>query len=238
MKYQYVIAGLQVLSNEPVFGLNLQGDADTITTLHIGAPPTASISDCYLFPNKETPFAYIQRDGRVIWLTQPNAVMLRQVAPFAAALQGKITFHGAAVCYQAHVYAFIGESGAGKSTLARAFAKQGVTVVADDLLACRDVAEQIITLDGQQPLAAIYFLRRDDASTSLQFSALTKKQALQKLIVHGFGELHIPAVWGAQFTFYHKVVDRLPLFDLVVPDSLEQLPAVVDGLMTFWQVTL
>lgn len=237
MKYQYVVAGVQVRSNHLIPGLNPHGEADTITTLCIGMPPSTTSPDYYLYPDDKSPFAAIQRDGQAIWLTRTDAVSVRQVIPFAAALQGKMTIHAAAVCYQDRLYAFIGASGVGKSTLARTLENRGLIVIADDLLACRDMDGKIVALDGAQPLTAIYFLQRNSFLTHLQFSTLTKKQALQNLIIHGFGELHAPSVWASQFVFYRKVIDTLPLFDLIVPDSLNQLPIVVDDLMKHWQAT-
>ena len=239
MKHQYFVAGMRVTSDQPIPGLNTQGHADAAITLRIGWAIKPNNTDCYMYPDNESPLACIRRDGQAIWLRQADAVILRQVVPFAAALQGKITLHAAAVCcYRELAFAFVGASGAGKSTLARALSGYGLTVLADDLLACREVDGQIVALEGQRPLAAIYFLRRNHLLTDPQVSALTKKQGLQSLIVHGFGELRVSYSWAAQFSFYRQVVDAVRLFDLVLPDSLDRLPAVIDTLMAHWRATL
>jgi hypothetical protein len=71
------------------------------------------------------------RAGRAAWLR----LLVAQVLPFAALLQGLEVLHAAAVTHQGGAVALVGRSGAGKSTLAAALRRRGDGFLADDVLA-------------------------------------------------------------------------------------------------------
>lgn len=117
------------------------------------------------------------RGGYDSWLR----LLVAQVLPFAALLQGLEVFHAAAVVHAGAAIALVGRSGAGKSTLAAALHDRGDGFLADDVLAvelcdraviahpgaaARTAAgsrEELVGVPGEAraaPLAALCFLDR------------------------------------------------------------------------------
>ncbi len=174
----------------------------------------------------------LSADGRqaVIPVAAPTselrAMQVRQVAPFAAAVQGKLTLHASCVAGVRSAFAFVGESGAGKSTFAATLQAQGWHRICDDLLPVRDLggAWTVPAAAGPRALAGIYFVERGTAEGSLTIEQLPSRDALTSLLRHGFGELHAPRVWQHQFEGYARISKTVPCHRLVVPHDFSRLP--------------
>jgi hypothetical protein len=67
-------------------------------------------------------------------------LLLDQVMPRVLSLTGLVVLHASAVLVEEQVIFFVGQSGQGKSTLAAGLARQGYTVLTDDVLIVRQQA--------------------------------------------------------------------------------------------------
>ncbi len=143
------------------------------------------------------------RDDPLLWV--------RRVLPFAAALQGAVILHASAVSAGDGVHAFIGASTAGKSTLAARLTASGFEQISDDLLPCR------------LPLRSLNFLSRHEAQAQVTRIPLSRVETMQRLLVNGFGEMNLPAIWATQFRCYDQLANSIPAFDLCLPDDLSRL---------------
>jgi len=91
-----------------------------------------------------------------IWAVWPPALsfedtvvyLLGPVLAFVLRLRGIICLHASAVAMNGQAVAFIGPSGAGKSTAAAAFARRGVAVLTDDLLALGEQGGGVVVHPG------------------------------------------------------------------------------------------
>jgi hypothetical protein len=108
----------------------------------------------------------LSTDGR--WLrccpegNQANAwqrLLIAQVLPFAAVLQGLEVLHSSAVVKDGEGLAFLGPSGAGKTSIALELCSRGASFLADDVLALEVRGEELLAHPGT-PLASV-----DDAET-------------------------------------------------------------------------
>ncbi len=89
---------------------------------------------------------WLERRGKEIWATWPeistlenaNLYLLGPVLGLALRLRGITCLHASAVALGDHSVAFVGAEGAGKSTTAAAFAREGYSVVSDDVVALRE----------------------------------------------------------------------------------------------------
>jgi len=161
-----------------------------------------------------------------VWLWQ-----LRQVTPIVAAWHNKLTLHASAVSINDAAYAFVGGSGQGKSTLAWELTKAGAKPVADDLACIRFDEDPHIALSNQLvPIAKIFFVSL--TGDGLHIAPTTKSEALQMHLHNGFGEHGEPRVWGFQFDTCHRLVEAVPHFNLAVPKDRDQLPSIVEQLLT------
>lgn len=175
---------------------------------------------------------FIRQDGRAAVITSagnsPEAlgVQIRSIAPFAAALQGRITLHASCVSTGVRAYGFIGASGVGKSSFARHLALQGCQVICDDLLAIRFVEDRWIVPPRTRNLSltGLYFVGRGAGDSGLRISRLLPKDALLAHIKNGFGEMHNSAVWQAQFKAYSELSKSVSSYLMEVPDNLPRLP--------------
>jgi hypothetical protein len=90
----------------------------------------------------------IDQHGRRIWAAWPNKLtvedtatyLLGPVLGFVLRLNGTVCLHASAVAVGARAVAFAGPPGAGKSTTAAAFAKLGLAILADDIVALSEQA--------------------------------------------------------------------------------------------------
>lgn len=157
---------------------------------------------------------------------------LRQLAPIFAAVLGRLTLHAGAIDTPAGVVGFIGASGAGKSTLTTHLVSSGYGQVADDLLPIRFEPGPTVPIhSGARPLAALYFMRRAP-SGGVTASRLRDRQAFELQIAHGFGEHGRPELWAMQFDGYHRLVESVPHFELVIPDEITAIGDVEAMLRT------
>jgi hypothetical protein len=89
----------------------------------------------------------VARDGRELWAQWPSHYTVLDVEPyllgpvigFALRLRGTLCLHASAVVVDGRAVALLGPSQAGKSTTAAAFGAAGYPVLADDLVALREV---------------------------------------------------------------------------------------------------
>jgi hypothetical protein len=84
-------------------------------------------------------------------------LLVAQVLPFAAVLQGLEVFHASAVVCNGRAFAFLGASGVGKTSLALALTARGACFLTDDVLALERDGDALVGHPGP-PLAA----RSDD----------------------------------------------------------------------------
>ena len=86
---------------------------------------------------------WVDRDGKNVWCAWPEGSSLEDAATYFLGpvfglilrLRGFACLHASAVRIGDLAVAFVGPEGAGKSTTAAAFAKQGYTVISDDVVA-------------------------------------------------------------------------------------------------------
>lgn len=98
---------------------------------------------------------FVSRDGRRA-ITVPGSaysgswkrMLIAQVLPFAAALQGLEVFHASAVSTPLGAVAFLGPSGSGKTSLALELCRAGAEFLADDVLAMERAGEALIAHPG------------------------------------------------------------------------------------------
>jgi hypothetical protein len=104
---------------------------------------------------------YLTADGRGV-LCDPQSsseiawqrLLIAQVLPFAAALQGLEVFHASAVSTPAGAIALLGPSGAGKTTLAIELCRMGAVFLADDVVALERAGDGLLAHPGT-PVAGL-----------------------------------------------------------------------------------
>ncbi|HTU77812.1 MAG TPA: hypothetical protein VMF09_03545 [Solirubrobacteraceae bacterium] len=89
-------------------------------------------------------------------------LLVAQVLPFAALLQGLEVFHASAVVCGSEAVAFLGRSGAGKTSLALELCARGASFLADDVLALERAEGRLLAHPGT-PVAGIARARAGDA---------------------------------------------------------------------------
>jgi hypothetical protein len=203
-------------------------------------PARAPSKGWLLLPTAAPVTLWAQPDGQELEVypadlpVEALAAAVRAAVPFAAALQGKVTLHAAGVSTRRGIAAIVGASGAGKSTLARALAATSMTVVADDLLPCRLLADRVAAPSPERargatpltPLTGIFFLDRQAKQRQPALVDLGARQCFERLVHHGFGELANARAWGHQVEIYHRIARDLPAFQMTIPDDLERVAEV------------
>ncbi|MHB8838648.1 MAG: hypothetical protein ACYC7F_06810 [Gemmatimonadaceae bacterium] len=81
--------------------------------------------------------------GDATSLADTATYLLGPVLGFALRRRGVLALHASAVLLKGRAVALVGPSGAGKSTTAAAFARAGVPVLADDVVAVREVRGEL-----------------------------------------------------------------------------------------------
>lgn len=233
--HRYVVAGLRVHSPLPLAGLNSGGFHDGEVVVRVVDRPQGWPPGWLAVPAAGSLQLGLRADGLEIEVARTTggdlAAAVRTAAPFAAALQAKVTLHAASVVCGSSNVAILGASGSGKSTLAAALGRAGLDIASDDLVPCRLVAGRPATPDATdpsghcalQPLAALLFLGRDRARNRPSLSELGKRSCFERLVRHGFGEIGAPTAWSHQVDLYHRIADRVAAFELTIPDDLERL---------------
>jgi hypothetical protein len=88
-------------------------------------------------------------------------LLIAQVLPFAALLQGLEVFHASAVVWGSEAVAFLGRSGAGKTSLALELCERGACFLADDVLALERAGERLLAHPGT-PVAGVARAHAED----------------------------------------------------------------------------
>jgi len=251
----WCISGLRVAADRPLVELEPCTDpevdlqvlfrADPGGEVEVGVLSSADSSgDWFKLMDEDVALAWIRADGRLALVAETEAlvrgfdVAVRRVVPFAAALQGRVMLHAAAVLADDGVHAFIGASGAGKSTLVEGLGKQGLPVLTDDLLLCLPTDSGVVVPpcqpdeggDSVSALTAVYFIERDPALKELSLEELPDDECFKRLLQHGFGELGVPKIWAAQFELYSMISEQCRAHRLQLPDSLDRLPDATETL--------
>jgi len=81
-------------------------------------------------------------------------LLVAQVLPFAALLQGLEVFHSSAVVHRGEAVAFLGPSQAGKTSLALELCRRGASFLADDVLALESAGDRLLAHPGT-PVAGL-----------------------------------------------------------------------------------
>ncbi|MHB8242951.1 MAG: hypothetical protein ACYDHN_13300 [Solirubrobacteraceae bacterium] len=81
-------------------------------------------------------------------------LLVAQVLPFAALLQGLEVFHASAVVRDGEAVAFLGPSRSGKTSLAQALCDRGASFLADDVLALEILDGELLANPGS-PIAGV-----------------------------------------------------------------------------------
>jgi hypothetical protein len=90
------------------------------------------------------------QDGFEGW----QRLLVAQVLPFAAALQGLEVLHAGAVVVEGEAVALTGASGSGKTSLTLALQRRGAELLADDVLAVERAEEELLAHPGA-PISGI-----------------------------------------------------------------------------------
>jgi hypothetical protein len=98
----------------------------------------------------------VNREGLEIWADWPDQYSLEDAATyllgpvigFVLRLRGVVSLHASAVALGEQAVALMGAPGAGKSTTAAGFARLGHAVLADDLVALREVEDTFLVQSG------------------------------------------------------------------------------------------
>lgn len=176
----------------------------------------------YLISGPEYGAHLLSRDGRMLQCDPEGLpdgswqrLLIAQVLPFAALLNGLEVFHASAVVRDGQAVAFLGRSRAGKTSLALELCRGGAGFLADDVLAleCRD--GRLLAHPGS-PLAGVERVDADSESEigealGAQVVAVNARERLVR--VAGAGE---PAALAAMF-FLDRRADgpRPPRFEPV-----------------------
>jgi HPr Serine kinase C-terminal domain len=103
----------------------------------------------------------LSADGRLLWGVPGEASMdswqrllVAQVLPFAAVLQGLEVLHASAVAIGGGTIALAGPSGSGKTSVALELCRRGAGFIADDVLALERTGGELICHPGT-PVAAV-----------------------------------------------------------------------------------
>jgi hypothetical protein len=81
-------------------------------------------------------------------------LLIAQVLPFAALLQGLEVFHASAIVHHGEAVAFLGSSHMGKTSLALELCRRGASFLADDVIALESVGDRLLAHAGT-PVAGL-----------------------------------------------------------------------------------
>ena len=98
----------------------------------------------------------VARSGREVWADWPETYTLEDactylkgpVMGYVLRLRGVVSLHASAVAIDEQAIALVGSPGAGKSTTAAAFARRGLPVIADDVVALAEEAGNFLVQSG------------------------------------------------------------------------------------------
>jgi hypothetical protein len=101
-------------------------------------------------------------------------LLIAQVLPFAALLQGLEVFHASAVVRGGAAIAFLGPSRSGKTSLALELCRRGASFLADDVLAIESRVEQLLAHPG----TAVAGVDRAQVSTEAKTDGVSYEEVL------------------------------------------------------------
>ncbi|MEA5557104.1 serine/threonine protein kinase [Nodularia spumigena] len=172
--FRYKVYGLTLQANQPLTGLipaNSDAPVDVWVDLHgesqaysrrlelssgINVLSQADGADYHVwfYGDGQLDF-YIDAEGSHIsaswtlgFLEDVAALLLGQVLACTLRLRGMLCFHACVVQIGQHAIAIVGESGAGKSTTAAALAKEGYSILSDDIAVLNDVDQDWLVQPG------------------------------------------------------------------------------------------
>jgi hypothetical protein len=110
-------------------------------------------------------------------------LLIAQVLPFAALLQGLEVFHASAIVWRARGVAFLGRSRAGKTSIAMELCRRGAAFLADDVVALECCDGQLLAHPGT-PVAGVEQLRTDstDATDEVMHEEVIAVNARERLV--------------------------------------------------------
>ncbi len=157
--------------------------------------------------------------GDATSLADTATYLLGPVLGFALRLRGVLALHASAVIIDGRAVALVGASGAGKSTTAAAFARAGMPVLADDVLAVRLVDGVLMAYPSYRLLRLWDESERILFGTSGRLPLLTPtwdKRSLPLGTDHPFH--HEPAPLGDVFVLGARAQDeRAPCVEWLPP---------------------
>jgi hypothetical protein len=177
-----------------------------------------ALPDGFVFRYSDGTEFCVTPDGATVWCRWPEPAtladtetyLLGPVLGFCLRLRGVLCLHASAVVIDGSAVALAGRSLAGKSTTAAAFAAAGFAVIADDLVAVREVAGV--------PMAfpAYPYLKLWEDSETMLFAGVTRlprltptwdKRALE-LDAFGYEFSETPLPLGAIVTLAPRAFDN------------------------------
>ncbi len=95
---------------------------------------------------------WVARDGKSVWATWPDSLSIDDTATYLLGpvlglvlrLRGITCLHASAIAFDNRAVAFVGSEGAGKSTTAAALAREGLTVLSDDIVALEEIGDRFL----------------------------------------------------------------------------------------------
>lgn len=123
-------------------------------------------------------------------------LLIAQVLPFAALLQGLEVFHASSVVRRGEAVAFLGPSRAGRTSLALELCRRGASFLADDVLALESRAGELLAHPGT-PVAGVAHAEVERLGESLPEEEIMAVNAREQLVqMPGAAE---PALLAALF---------------------------------------
>jgi hypothetical protein len=108
-------------------------------------------------------------------------LLIAQVLPFAALLQGLEIFHASAVALDGEAVAFLGPSQAGKTSIALELCRLGAGFLADDVLALETSGESLLAYPGT-PLAGVATEQATSAVQSTGATAIASGEGREQMV--------------------------------------------------------
>lgn len=135
-------------------------------------------------------------------------LLIAQVLPFAALLQGLEVFHASAVVINGQAVAFVGSSGSGKTSLALELCRRGTSFLADDVLALERAGTRLLGHPGST-VAGVLHTEAETTDPSEAPVAVNARERIMRM--PGVTE---PAPLGALF-FLDRRIDgpKQPRFE-------------------------
>jgi hypothetical protein len=95
---------------------------------------------------------WVARDGKSVWAAWPESLSIDDTATYLLGpvlglilrLRGVTCLHASAIAFGQRAVAFVGAEGAGKSTTAAALAREGFTVISDDIVAVEEENDRFL----------------------------------------------------------------------------------------------